>query len=66
MLVIKFNGQTFTKRLLVHKMWKVFFFNFYRGHFKVVSKYNTGLRSLEFYGNLVYKFRKIEGKTRIF
>ena len=44
---------------------------FYRRHFQLVSKYNSGLRSLlqqalsqsEFYRNLVYKFRKILGKT---
>ena len=43
----------------------------YRRHFQLVSKYNTGLRSLllqglpepEFYGDLVSKFRKIVGKT---
>ena len=45
------------------------FSKFYRRHFELVSKYNTGLRSLleglsepEFYGDLVYKFRKIVGK----
>ena len=40
---------------------------FYRRHFGIVSKYNVGLKILllqglsepEFYGNLVYKFRKI-------
>ena len=39
-------------------------------HFEFVSKYNTGLKSLfqqglsetEFYGDLLYKFRKIVGK----
>ena len=43
----------------------------YRRHFELVSKYNTGLRSLlqqglsepEFYGDLVYKLLKIVGKT---
>ena len=47
------------------------FSKFYRRHFELVSKYNTGLRSLlqqglsepEFYGDLVYKFRNIVGKT---
>ena len=42
-----------------------------RRHFELVSNYNTGLRSLlqqgfsehEFYGDLVYKFRKIGEKT---
>ena len=39
---------------------------FYRRHFDLVSKYNFGLKTLllqdlsepEFYGDLVYKFRK--------
>ena len=43
----------------------------YRRHFDIVSKYNVGLKGLlleglsepEFYGNLVYKFRKIFGKN---
>ena len=43
---------------------------FYRRHFDIVSKYNVGLKTLllqglsepEFYGDLVYKFRKIIGK----
>ena len=53
-----------------HKLRKAFS-KFYRRHFELVSKYNTGLRSLlqqglsepEFYGDLVYKLRKIVGKT---
>ena len=53
-----------------HKLRKAFS-EFYRRHFGLVSKYNTGLRSLlqqglsepDFYGDLVYKFRKIIGKT---
>ena len=44
--------------------------NFHRRHFDIVSKYNVGLKTLllqglsepEFYGDLVYKFRKIIGK----
>ena len=46
------------------------FSKFYRRHFDIVSKYNVGLKTLllqglsepEFYGDLVYKFRKIIGK----
>ena len=46
------------------------FSKFYRLHFDFVSKYNVGLKTLllqglsepEFYGDLVYKFRKIIGK----
>ena len=44
---------------------------FYRRHFDIVSKYNVGLKTLllqglpelEFYGDLVCKFRKISGKN---
>ena len=43
---------------------------FIKRHFDLVSKYNVGLKTLplqglsepEFYGDLVYKFRKIIGK----
>ena len=52
-----------------HKLRKAFS-KFYRRHFDIVSKYNVGLKILllqglsepEFYGDLVYKFRKIIGK----
>ena len=48
-----------------HKIRKAFS-KFYRLHFDIVSKYNVGLKTLhlhglsepEFYGDLVYKFRK--------
>ena len=44
---------------------------FSRSHFDIVSKYYVGLKTLllqglsvpEFYGDLVYKFRKIIGKN---
>ena len=53
-----------------HKIRKAFS-KFYRRHFDIVSKYNVGLKRLlqeglsepEFYGDLVYKFRKIIGKN---
>ena len=53
-----------------HKICKAFS-KFYRRHFDIVSKYNVGFKSLlqgglsepEFYGDLVYKFRKIIGKN---
>ena len=53
-----------------HKLRKAFS-KFYRRYFVLVSKYNTGLKSLlqqglsepGFYGDLVCKFRKIVGKT---
>ena len=49
-----------------HKIRKAFP-KFYRRHFDIVSKYNVGLKTLllqslsepKFYGDLVYKFRKI-------
>ena len=48
-----------------HKLRKVFS-KFHRRHFDIVSEYNVGLKTLlmqglsepEFYGDLVYKFRK--------
>ena len=53
-----------------HKLRKAFS-KFYRRHFDIVSNYNVGLKTLllqgllepEFYGDLVYKFRKIIGKN---
>ena len=53
-----------------HKLRKAFS-KFYRRHFDIVPKYNVGLKTLllqglsepEFYGDLVYKFRKIIGKN---
>ena len=53
-----------------HKIRKAFL-KFYRRHFGVVSKYDVGLKTLllqglsesGFYGDLVYKFRKIIGKN---
>ena len=53
-----------------HKLRKAFS-KFYRRHFDIVSKYIVGLKTLllqglsepEFYGDLVYKFRKIIGKN---
>ena len=66
--------KVLTARLLrqgyrYHKI-RMSFSKFYRRHFDIVSKCNVGLETLllqglsepEFYGNLVYKFRKIIGK----
>ena len=55
-----------------HKTRKAFS-KFYRRHFAIVSKYNVGLKTLllqglsepEFYGDLVYKFRKITGRKAV-
>ena len=53
-----------------HKLRKAFF-KFYLRHYELISKFNVGLKSLlhqglsepEFYGDLVYKFKKIVGRT---
>ena len=53
-----------------HKLREAFS-KFYRRHHELVSKFNVGLKSLlhqglsepEFYGDLVYKFKKIIGRT---
>ena len=53
-----------------HQLRKAFS-KFYRRHLDLVSKYNVRLKTLllqglsepEFYGDLVYKFRKIIGKS---
>ena len=45
------------------------FYKFYRRHYELISKYNVGLKTLlseglsepEFYGDLVYKFKKLIG-----
>ena len=47
------------------------FKTYYRRHYELVSKFNVGLKTLlhqglsepEFYGDLVYKFKKIEGRA---
>ena len=53
-----------------HKLRRAFS-KFYRRHYELISKFNVGLKSLldqglsepEFYGDLVYKFKKIRGMT---
>ena len=69
------SNKVLTAKLLrqgyrYHKICKAFS-KFYRRHFDIVSIYNVGLKTLlleglsefEFYGDLVYKFRKIIGKN---
>ena len=64
-LTAKLLGQGYR----YHKLRKAIS-KFYQRHFDMVSKYNVGLKTLlldglsepEFYGDLVYKFRKIIGK----
>ena len=75
--VADFNARnkSLTARLLqqgyrYHKLRKTFS-KFYRRHYELVSKFNVGLKSLlhqglsepEFYGDLVYKFKKIVGRA---
>ena len=56
-----------------HKLRKAFS-KFYCRHYELISKFNVGLKSLfhqglsepEFYGDLVYKFKKIRGMTNFF
>ena len=51
-----------------HKLRKTFS-KFYRRHYELISRYNVGLKTLlseglsepEFYGDLVYKFKKLIG-----
>ena len=53
---------------------RIAFSKCFQRHFDLVSKYNVGLKTLplqglsesEFYGDLVYKFRKIIGKYDFF
>ena len=61
-----FNGQTSPTGLYrYHKLRKTFS-KFSRRHYELISKYNVGLKTLlgeglsepEFYGDLVYKFKK--------
>ena len=56
-----------------HKLRKTFS-KFYRKHYELISKYNVGLKTLlseglsepEFYGDLVYKFKKLIGINDFF
>ena len=53
-----------------HKLRKTFY-KFYRRHYELISKFNVelktplreGLSELEFYGDLVYKFKKLIGRN---
>ena len=73
--VFNTRNKVLTAKLLrqgyeYHKLRKAFS-KFYWLHFDIVSKYNVGLKTLllqglsepEFYGDLMYKFRKIIGKN---
>ena len=75
--VADFNARnkSLTAKLLqqgyrYHKLRKTFS-KFYRRHYELVSKFNVGLKTLlhqglsvpEFYGDLVYKFKKFVGRV---
>ena len=67
-LTAKLLQQGFTCRY--HKLRKTFS-KFYRRHYALISKSNVGLKTLlreglsepEFYGDLVYKFKKLFGRN---
>ena len=74
---VPFNARnkSLTAKLLqqgyrYHKLRKTFS-KFYRLHYELVSKFNVGFKTLlhqglsepEFYGDLVYKFKKIVGRA---
>ena len=78
--VVDFNARnkSLTAKLLqqgyrYHKLRKTFS-KFYRRHYELVSKFSAGLKTLlhqglsepEFYGDLVYKFKKIVGSADFF
>ena len=69
------RNKCFTAKLLkqgyrYHTLRKPFS-KFYRRHYEMISKFNVGLKSLlhqglsepEFYGDVVYKSKKIRGMT---
>ena len=72
--VADFNAcnKNLTAKLLYwyHKLRKTFS-KFYRRHYELVSKFNVGLKTLlhqglsepEFYGDLIYKLKKIVGRA---
>ena len=69
-LVINFDKKFLKQGYRYHNLRKAFS-KFYRRHFDLVSKNNSGLKALllqglsepELYGDLMYKFRKIIGKN---
>ena len=68
-LVIRFDSKLPRQGYRYHII-RIAFSKLYRRHFDIVSKYNVGLITFllqglsepEFYGDLVYEFRKITGK----
>ena len=66
MPVIKVKLPNFSKRAIGIMNFERLFSKFYRRHYELVSKFNVGLKTLlhlglsepDFYGDLVYKFKK--------
>ena len=66
LLTSTLNAKLLNQDYRYHKLRKAFY-KFYRRHFDLVSKFSVGFKSLlqqglpelEFYGELVYTFRKI-------
>ena len=68
-LIVQYIGKCILSFKIIgyryHKLRKAFS-KFYRRHYKLISKFNVGLKLLlrqglsepEFYGDLVYKFKK--------
>ena len=68
--LIRFARVCIKQGYRYHKLRKAFS-KFYRRHYELISNFNVGLKSLlhqglsepEFYGDLVYKFKKIRDMT---
>ena len=64
------TAKLFQQGYRYHKLRKTFS-KFYRRHYELISKFNVGLKTLlreglsepEFYGDLVYKFKKLIGRN---
>ena len=69
-LILVINAKLFEQGYQYHNLRKAFS-KFYRRHYELISEFNVGLKSVlhqgllqpEFYGDLVYKFKKIRGMT---
>ena len=64
------NAKHLQQGYRYHKLRKTFS-KFYRRHYELISKFNVGLKTLlreglsepEFYGDFVYKFKKLIGRN---
>ena len=65
-------SDNFSNRVIgIMNYFQKTFSKFYRRHYELISKYNVGLKKLlgeglseqEFYGDLVYKFKKLIGRN---